>query len=57
MVPTQVVTGQVPLTEFQQDLARAGHAHAGVLVTVALVGLLYADAARLTGLLAPSPGT
>lgn len=48
---TQVVTGQVPLTEFQQDFARAGHAHAGVLVTLALVGLLYADAAGLTGLL------
>ncbi|MGH3731517.1 MAG: hypothetical protein ACRDTU_22650 [Micromonosporaceae bacterium] len=36
-------------TEFQLGFARAGHAHAGVLLILSLVGLLYADAARLTG--------
>jgi hypothetical protein len=29
-----VVRGQVPLTPFQQAFARAGHAQAGVLVTL-----------------------
>jgi hypothetical protein len=29
---------------------RAGHAHAGVLVSLALVGLVLADATRLVGL-------
>lgn len=47
---TRVVTGEVALTTFQQDFARAGHAHAGMLVTLGLVGLLLADAAGLTGL-------
>jgi hypothetical protein len=46
---TQVVTGGVELTTFQQDFARAGHAHAGMLVTLGLIGLLLADAAGLTG--------
>jgi hypothetical protein len=36
-------------TEFQLGFARAGHAHAGVLLVLSLVALLYADAARLTG--------
>jgi hypothetical protein len=31
----------------RQNLYRAGHAHAGVLVILALVGLLYLDAANL----------
>jgi hypothetical protein len=48
----RVVRGQVPLTPFQQAFARAGHAHAGVLVTLSLVALLYADAADLSGLAA-----
>ena len=46
---TRIVRGRVPMTEFQKAFARAGHAHAGVLVTLGLVGLLYADAANLTG--------
>jgi len=37
------------VTEFQIGFARAGHAHAGVLLVLALTGLLYADAAGLTG--------
>jgi hypothetical protein len=36
-------------TPFQVTFARAGHAHAGVLVILSLVALLYVDAAALTG--------
>ena len=39
-----------PATDFQLGFARAGHAHAGVLLILSLVALLYADAARVTGL-------
>lgn len=47
----QVVRRRVALTGFQQAFARAGHAHAGVLVILALVVQLYADAAAATGVL------
>ena len=40
------------MTEFQKAFARAGHAHAGVLVTLSLVCLVLADAAALDGVLA-----
>lgn len=46
----RIVRGQVPMTQFQKDFARAGHAHAGVLVTLGLVCLVLADATDLTGL-------
>jgi hypothetical protein len=46
---TRVVRGHVPLTEFQKSFARAGHAHAGVLVILGLVGLLVVDAAAMSG--------
>ncbi len=46
---TRVVRGAVPMTPFQTAFARAGHAHAGVLVIFSLVGLLMADAAGLHG--------
>jgi hypothetical protein len=46
---TRIVRGHVPVTEFQKGFARAGHAHAGVLLVLSLVGLLYVDAAGLTG--------
>lgn len=36
-------------TPFQMRFARAGHAHAGVLLLLSLTGLLYADAAHVTG--------
>lgn len=49
----RVVRGQQATTPFQKAFFRAGHAHAGVLVTLALVGLVLADAARLDGPLAP----
>ncbi|MEU6412933.1 hypothetical protein [Microbispora sp. NPDC046933] len=46
---TRIVRGQVPMTPFQQTFARAGHAHAGVLVTLGLVCLLFVDATGLDG--------
>jgi hypothetical protein len=45
----RVVRGAVPSTPFQLSFARAGHAHAGVLLILSLIGLLYADAAGLDG--------
>jgi Ni,Fe-hydrogenase I cytochrome b subunit len=46
---TKIVRGQVPMTDFQKSFARAGHGHAGVLVILSLVGLLYVDQTSLTG--------
>jgi hypothetical protein len=46
----RVVRGRVPMTEFQKSFARAGHAHAGVLVILALVAQILADAADMSGL-------
>jgi hypothetical protein len=46
---TQIVRGKVPMTDFQKSFARAGHAHAGVLVILSLVCLLFADGAGLEG--------
>lgn len=46
----RVVRGAVPMTDFQKSFARAGHAHAGVLVTLGLIGVVLADATSLTGL-------
>ena len=43
------VRGQHPMTDFQRTFARAGHAHAGVLVTLGLVCLLLAEATDLVG--------
>ena len=45
----RIVRGKERLTAFQQTFARAGHAHAGVLVTLGLVCLLLADAGDITG--------
>lgn len=45
----RVVRGRVPMTDFQKAFARAGHAHAGVLLTLALVGLILVDAADVSG--------
>ena len=36
-------------TDFQVGFARAGHAHAGVLLVLSLTALLYADTAGLSG--------
>ncbi len=46
---TKVASGQEQLTEFQENFSRAGHAHAGVLVTLALVLVVLADATALRG--------
>jgi drug/metabolite transporter superfamily protein YnfA len=46
---TKIARGQVPMTDFQKAFARAGHAHAGVLVILSLVGLLYVDQTSLSG--------
>lgn len=43
--------GRRTATPFQITFARAGHAHAGVLVILSLVTLLYVDASGATGLL------
>lgn len=48
---TRIVAGAVPFTDFQKTFARAGHAHAGVLVTLSLVTLVLADGAHLSGAL------
>ncbi|MBB2925070.1 hypothetical protein [Cellulomonas cellasea] len=45
----RVGTGAVPVTEFQRGFYRAGHAHAGVLVTLGLVCLLLGEATTLDG--------
>jgi hypothetical protein len=47
----RIVRGRQPVTSFQQAFFRAGHAHAGVLVTLARVGQILADAARMSGAL------
>jgi Ni,Fe-hydrogenase I cytochrome b subunit len=54
---TTVARGMQDLTDFQVAFARAGHAHAGVLLILSLVALILADGAGLagrTGLLARS---
>jgi hypothetical protein len=45
----RILRGRVRVTPFQQAFARAGHAHAGVLVTLSLVIQLWVDAAELEG--------
>ncbi|WP_426595303.1 hypothetical protein ACPPVS_06980 [Cellulomonas sp. McL0617] len=45
----RVQTGGEPATDFQRNFYRAGHAHAGVLVTLGLVCLLLGEATTLTG--------
>jgi hypothetical protein len=45
----RVVRGRVPVTPFQESFARAGHAHAGVLVILGLVCQPLVDAARMSG--------
>ncbi len=44
----RLLSGKGPrFTEFQRWMFRAGHAHAGVLVIVALVAQVFMDQARL----------
>lgn len=45
----QILSGKHPeFTDFQRSMFRAGHAHAGVLVILALVALVYTDQAGLS---------
>jgi len=44
----RIVGQKIPATGFQISFARAGHAHAGVLVIFGLVCQLYADAISLS---------
>ncbi len=46
---TRVVRGAIPLTPLQHSFHRAGHAHAGVLVTLGLVCTILVDSTNLTG--------
>jgi hypothetical protein len=48
----RVATERVGATDVQRRLYRAGHAHAGVLVTLGLVTAVLTDATSLTGALA-----
>jgi hypothetical protein len=45
-----IVGGRQQKTEFQTAFARAGHAHAGVLLILALVCQFFVDAAAMDGL-------
>ena len=46
-----IARAKVPSTPFQERFARAGHAHAGVLLILGLVCQLLADATTQTGVL------
>jgi hypothetical protein len=46
----RIVRGREPVTGFQHAFSRAGHAHAGVLVTLSLVCLILVGAADVSGL-------
>lgn len=45
----RIATGGISATDFQKTFYRAGHAHAGVLVTLGLLCLVLAGATNLTG--------
>jgi hypothetical protein len=45
----RVVSGGVPVTDFQKSFFRAGHAHAGVLVILGLLATILVDATDLDG--------
>jgi hypothetical protein len=45
----RVTAGRAAATELQRRLYRAGHAHAGVLVTLGLVTAVLTDATQLSG--------
>jgi hypothetical protein len=46
----KIVRGRADVTPFQEKFARAGHAHAGVLLVLALVSQPFVDATDLTGI-------
>jgi hypothetical protein len=48
----RVAQGHVEATDLQRRLYRAGHAHAGVLVSLGLLTVLLTEASGLTGVIA-----
>lgn len=44
-----IVRGTADVTPFQEKFARAGHAHAGVLLVLALLCQVFVDATTLSG--------
>lgn len=46
---TRIARGGIPATDFQRSFARAGHGHAGMLVTLGMVGAVLSDATALGG--------
>lgn len=46
----RVMAGEVPTNTLQKSFFRAGHAHAGVLVTLGIVVLMFVDLAGVSGL-------
>lgn len=46
---TRVAAGHQQLTDFQRSFHRAGHGHAGMLVTVGILSAILTDATSLTG--------
>lgn len=46
---TTVARGHVPATDLQVSFYRAGHAHAGVLIILGLICVLFAETTSLTG--------
>ena len=46
----RVGAGKVPTNALQKSFFRAGHAHAGVLVTLGIVVLIFTDLAGVSGL-------
>lgn len=49
---TRIARGAVAATDFQRSFARAGHGHAGMLVTLGMVGAVLTDATSLDGVAA-----
>lgn len=47
----KIVRGAADVTPFQEKFARAGHAHAGVLLLLALICQILADSTQQTGVL------
>jgi hypothetical protein len=45
----RIVRGKVHRTPFQERFERAGHAHAGVLVTLSMVALILGDSVEMSG--------
>jgi hypothetical protein len=46
----KIVRSRADVTPFQEKFARAGHAHAGVLLVLALVSQPFVDATNLSGI-------